>query len=70
MRRSKSRSQRSGFEQRLEIQRSGGHGDFAARIARPLGGLAVHVEFETVAIRIAEIEGLAHAMIGGTIQGT
>ena len=46
----------------------GGHGEFAFGIARPLGGIAIDVEFDAVAIGIAEVESFANAVVRSTIE--
>lgn len=55
-------------EQRLQIERPRCHLEFAFGITRPIYGIAVHVEFEAVAIGVLEVERLADAVIGGAIE--
>ena len=54
--------------QAIEIQRTCDHGEPAVRGARPLFGRAVPVKFDAVAIRVAEIKCLAHAVIRGAFE--
>jgi hypothetical protein len=52
----------------LEIQRACHHGELAVGSARPLFGGTVPVKFDAIAVRVAEIECLAHAVICGTLE--
>jgi len=47
----------------------GGHGELAFGVAWPLRGIAIDVEFEAVVVGIAEVEGFADAVVGGTVEG-
>src|SRR5690606_3600165 len=48
---------------RVEVERVGGHGDFA-RAPRPGLGRAIHIHFHLQAIGIGEVERLAHEVVG------
>lgn len=56
-------------EQAVEVEPIGDHGDAAVWRAWPLVDGAIAVEFDAVAVRIAEIERLADAVVGGTVEG-
>lgn len=53
-------------EERREIEALRGHGEFAVGGERPVGARTVDIELETVAIGIAEVEGFADAVVGGS----
>jgi hypothetical protein len=56
-------------EEGIEVEESGGHGEVAGGGARPLVGGAIPIEFHAILIRVAEVEGLAYAVVGGAIEG-
>jgi len=55
-------------EERLEIERICDHGQVPSWVTWPGFSRAIAIQFDAIAIRIAEVEGLAHSMIGGAIQ--
>jgi hypothetical protein len=55
-------------EQLFEVERLGDHAELALRGAGPFGFRAVPVELDAIAVRVAEIECLADAVIGGTFE--
>lgn len=52
----------------MKIERLGDHGEFAGRRAGPLGLGAVEVEFDTVLVRVAEVERFTDAVIGSAVE--
>ena len=54
--------------QRFKIKRRGGHGEFAIGITRPFGRSAVPIQLDAALIGIAQIKGLAHAVIGRAVN--
>src|SRR5690349_17490321 len=45
------------------------HREVSLRIARPLLARAIDIQLDAVAVRVAEIEGFADAMIAGAVEG-
>jgi len=52
----------------VEVEREGHHREVAPGVLRPLRRVAVPVELNPVAIRVVEIERLAHPVIGGAAE--
>ena len=52
----------------MQVQRFGLHIDVSVGIARPLRLGPVPIEFDAVLIRIAQVQGFAHAVIAGAIE--
>src|SRR5262245_13055902 len=52
-----------------EVQSLRHHLERSVSSARPLGARPVPIELDAVTVGVAEIECLAHAMIGGAIEG-
>src|SRR5207247_8917929 len=61
-------SRRSLSEQRLKIEWPRVHLDAAIRTARPFAFGSIAVELDAVAIRIAQIDRFAHAMIRSALE--
>jgi hypothetical protein len=59
---------RRGPQQRGEIETLGGHLERSVGVARPFGARPVAVELQSVAVRIAEVEGLAHAVVACAVE--
>ena len=55
-------------EQFFKVKGRGDHGKLTLRCARPLRFRAVPVKLDTIAVRVAEIERLADAMIGSAFE--
>src|SRR6185437_2964164 len=56
-------------EQVVEIEGLGEHGQSAGRRAGPSFTRAVPIKFDAVVVGIAQIQGLADAVIGGAVEG-
>jgi hypothetical protein len=52
-----------------EVEPTGDHGEGAVRVPRPLGLRAVAVEFDPVAVGIAQVERLGHAVVARPVEG-
>src|SRR5687768_4631940 len=55
-------------QQSVEVERPGGHLQLSAD-ARPFIARTVAVKLDAVAIRVAQIDGLADPMVGGAFDG-
>ena len=54
-------------EQPIEIERLGGHSQLTAD-ARPFVSRAIAIEFDAVAVGIAQVNRLAHAVVGSALD--
>ena len=52
-----------------QVQRPGDHRQAAVRLARPLAFRPVAVELHAILIRVAQVERLADAVVGGPVEG-
>jgi len=52
----------------FKIKRSRIHHELAGLVSRPLASRPVPVEFQTVSVGVAQVERLADAVIGRTVQ--
>ena len=55
-------------QERLHVERPRHHRDLAVRVARPFLAWAVAVELDAVSVRVAQVERLADAVVGGTVE--
>ena len=53
----------------MQVESSGVHGEVAAGVFGPLAFGAIPVELDTVVVGIVEVEGLADAVVGGSVEG-
>ena len=56
-------------EEGFEVEGAGVHGQVALGVFGPLGFGAVPVEFDSVVVGVVEVEGLADAVVGGSVEG-
>ena len=61
--------QRSFVQERLKVERTGVQGEFAGGGAGPLVLREVPIQFHAVLVRIAEVQCMADAVVGGAVEG-
>jgi hypothetical protein len=57
-----------GGEKFLELEVACVHDEFAGRRSGPFGFWAIPVELYSVLVGVAEVEGLAYAVVGGSVE--
>src|SRR5437868_431962 len=55
-------------EQPLQVEPAGEHGQAPVGVPRPLLRGSVPVQLDSILVRVAEVKGLAHAVVTGTVQ--